>query len=427
MEENLLIKAVQVVDPAGPHHGEITDVRIANGVIVEIGQDISSNGATVWSSPGTFISPGWVDGQAHFRDPGEEVKEGLESGALAAQNGGFTDVALLPTTDPVLDHKAEIHYLLRRAQGGAVDIHPIGALSSKLAGKNLAELHDLRAAGAVGFYDDGPVDHPEMLRRGLEYAADTGVSVWALPLEERLNPGAVMHEGVTSTQLGLAGSPDIAETMRLHRDLEIVRYTSGRLHVPLLTSAKAVAMMRHAKSEGLHVTCGVSAHHLLFCDEHLNGFQGALRTRTPFRSEADRQALIAGVIDGTIDAIVSDHRPEDLEHNDVEFMLAPEGIAGIESAFSSGFTALGKAQIDSLIHAFTHGPRAVLGLPPVHIAIGEPARITWFDGQSNASTAAISRAVNVPDYPRFLGKGLTGMALGTVRGKQVVKLRPEAH
>lgn len=424
MEKNVLIQAVRVVDLGGPHDGQTVDVRVRDGKIVEIGADLPTADEAIWNEQGACLSPGWVDAQAHFRDPGEEVKEGLETGARAGQNGGFTDVAVLPSTSPVLDHKAELHYLLRRAESAAVDIHPIGALSSGLAGKALAELYDLREAGAVGFYDDGPVHHPELLRRAFEYASDLGVAIWALPLEERMNPGAVMHEGVTSTQLGLAGSPSMVETMRLFRDLEIVRYTDGRLHVPLLTTAEGVEMVRRAKAEGLKVTCGTSAHHLLFTDSDLNGFNGTLRTRTPFRSKHDRDALRAGVLDGTIDAVVSDHRPEDLEHADVDFMLAPNGLSGIETAFAALQTALGMNGLAESIRTLTHGPRKVLGLPAVHIATGVEARLTWFAPEITFTEGSVSRGVNVPNYLQILGFPLTGAALGVGRGAGAVRLRP---
>lgn len=427
MEKNLLIQSARVVDPNGPHHGKVLDVRIHEGVVVELGKDLPHQGEALWRKEGACVSPGWFDGQAHFRDPGEEVKEGLESGALAGQMGGFTDVAILPSTTPALDHKAEIHYLHRRAEGLPVTIHPIGALSSGLKGTNLAELHDLHQAGVVGFYDDGPIEHPELLRRGLEYASDMGVAVWSLPLEGRLNAGAVMHEGSTSTELGLTGSPEIVETMRLHRDLEITRYTGGRLHVPLLTTAAGVDMIRQAKAEGLRVSCSVSAHHLMFCDTHMQGFNGTLRNRMPFRSESDRDALRQGVLDGTIDAIVSDHRPEDLEHHDVEFMLAPDGISGIETAFSVAVSSLGAEQVDHIVRAFTHGPRSIMHQEALHLEQGTEARITWFDPQGEYAVPRVSRAVNVPAYDALLGKALTGTVLGTVCGKNGVKLLPAGH
>lgn len=430
MEKNVLIQAVRIFDPHGPHDGQTVDVRIQAGTIAEVGKDLAPNdGEAIWNHPGACLSPGWVDGQAHFRDPGEEVKEGLEQGALAAQNGGFTDVALLPSTQPPLDHKAEVHYLLRRAESVGVGIHPIGALSAGLAGKSLAELHDLRKAGAVGFYDDGPVHHPELLRRALEYASDLGAAVWALPLEERMNPGAIMHEGVTSTQLGLAGAPAAVETMRLFRDLEIARYTEGRLHIPLVTTAAGVDMIRKAKSDGVQVTCATSAHHLVFIDEHLNGFNGTLRARMPFRSKADRDALRAGVLDGTIDGLVSDHRPEDLEHADVEFMLAPEGLAGIETVFAAACTALGGEDeaVAAIVRGLTAGPRAVLGLEQAHIQAGATARLTWFHPQAEAMELCISRGVNAPDYAALLGCPLHGAPLGVIRGGEAIKLRPADH
>lgn len=428
MEKNVLIQSVLVIDPNGPHDGQTVDVRVTGGTITEVGKDLIPEGEALWSVPGACLSPGWVDAQAHFRDPGEEVKEGLEHGALAAQNGGFTDVAILPSTHPVLDHKAEVHYLLRRAESVGVAIHPIGALSAGLAGKSLAELHDLRTAGACGFYDDGPVHHPELLRRALEYASDLGVAVWSLPLEERMNPGSIMHEGETSTQLGVAGAPAAVETMRLFRDLEIARYTEGRLHIPLVTTAASVDMIRKAKAEGVHVTCATSAHHLLFLDEHLNGFNGTLRARMPFRSAGDREALRRGVLDGTIDALVSDHRPEDLEHAEVEFMLSPEGLSGIETVFAAACTALGSEDaLAAIVRALTAGPRSVLGLDPVHVKAGASARLTWFDPKQSASGPSISRGVNVPDYAGILGTSLQGSALGVIRKGEAIRLHPADH
>ena len=186
-------------------------------------------------------------------------------------------------------------------------------------------------------------------------------------------------------------------------------------------------MIRQAKEEGLQVTCSVSAHHLMFCDTHMDGFNGTLRNRMPFRSATDRAALHAGVLDGTIDAIVSDHRPEDLEHHEVEFMLAPEGLAGIESAFSVALSAIGAAHLDQIVRAFTHGPRKVLALHQVHIEQGAEARITWFDPQGNGTGPRASRAVNVPDYDALLDHALLGKTLGTVCGESGFTLLPAVH
>jgi dihydroorotase len=345
-----------------------------------------------------------VDGQAHFRDPGEEQKEGLESGLAAAAAGGFTDVVLLPDTQPALAHRGDLAYLQSRAQGHVTRIHAMGLLSQEGAGDRLADGFELAEAGAVGFFDATATLRPEMLRRGLEYTGTLGKPVITLPLETDLNRGAQMHEGPTSTLMGVMGTPDIAEVMRIQRDLEILRYAGGRLHFSVLSTRRGVQLLRQAKSEGLAVTGSTSAYHLWFCDRDLMGFDGVLKVWPPFRTEEDRAALREALADGTLDAVVSDHKPQDLESQDLPFMQAPMGMGGIEATFAAAQSALeslslprgAEQRLEVLVRALTNGPREVYGLPPASVAVGAPVCLTWFDPKGLWQGFRHSRAVNVP-------------------------------
>ena len=415
-----IIKSVTIFDPNGPHDGTTKDVHVRDGVIVDIQDAISpSPEANEWSKSGAHLSIGWMDLQADFADPGFEQKEGLANGLRAARAGGFTHVVLNVNQDPVPDTKSNIAYLIARSTGLDAHLLPMGTVSKGRNGKQLSEMRDLANAGAVAFSDDAPLNSVELLRRALEYAQGLPHPVITCPLELELNAHAQMHEGITSTHMGVVGNPTASETMRIKRDLDVLRYTGGRLHFSCISSAESVGLIRAAKKEGLAVTCSTSAHHLFFTDEDLSAFDGTLKTMPPFRSAADRKALCEGVLDGTIDALASDHRPEDLEHHDVEFMLASNGMAGIESVFPVALAGMGdspNAQ-GAIVRALTAGPRTVLGLDVPHIEVGAAANLTWYHPDEAGSEAKVSAAENHPEYAErtteFTGRGAV---LGTLLG-----------
>ena len=419
MEKALLLRGVTVIDPASPAHGTTLDIRCAGGRIEAMAPHLPDAGAEVWDVPGSFASPGWVDGQAHFRDPGHETMEGLESGLDAATAGGFSDVVLLPSTTPPLAHKSDLVYLQRRADGHVTRVHPMGLLSQDRAGERMADSFELAEAGAVAFFDDAPTRRPEMLRRGLEYTADLGRPVISQPVEGDLNSGAQMHEGVTSTQMGVMGTPAVAESMRMQRDLDVLRYAGGRLHFSLITTRRGVEILRAAKEEGLAVTGFTSAYHLWFCDADLLGFDGLLKVWPPFRSEDDRDALRAAVLDGSLDGVVSDHRPQDLEHHDTPFVQSPMGMAGNEAAFAVVNTALAPTnqrnldRLTAIVRALTSGPRRVYGLPAASLQVGSPACLTWFETQSPWFGFRKTRAANLPGADHGADRW-KGQALGVV-------------
>ena len=420
MENHILIKDVRVIDLGGKFNGKTVSIRVKGGVIDEMGKDLKEGGAEVWSGKGLCASPGWMDGQAHFRDPGLELKEGLERGLDAAAAGGFTDVAILPSTTPVVDNKAHVSSIISRADncGAVPSVHPLGCISEKRGGKQLAELNDMASVGAIGFSDDAPVERPGLVQRALEYLKPSGDILVVQPLEADINPGATMHEGDVSTAMGLTGSPTEAETMRLKRDLDILKYTGGRLHIPVLSSAEGVKLVKAAKKKGLAVTAATTPHHLVFTEDDLMGFDGTLRVSPPIRSKADRKALLAGVADGTIDAVCSDHRPENLENNDVEFVLSPLGIAGIESVFAALNTAAESTDITRRIDAISNASRRIFNLPEVHLEAGADAKISIFNPKADFKHSEISGGVNDPWRNR---EGMKGQVYGVVNGNRSFK------
>lgn len=421
--ETILLKSVRIIDPNGPHHNAVRDVLISGGQIAEVSQHIESpSNGQVWEHEGSAISVSWIDGQADFCDPGYEPSEGLENGLKAALNGGIGHVILNSGTSPCPDHKSAIHYVLKRSADSPCSAHPLGCISQGREGNALAELHDLAQNGAVGFSDDLPIERTEMLRRALEYSESIDLPVITCPLDQGLSSAALMHEGETSTRMGVSGNPSSSEVMRVQRDLEILRYAGGRLHFSILSTAEAVQLVRDAKKEGLQVTCGTTAHHLLFIDEDLSSFDGMLRVSPPFRSDVDRRALCKGILDGTIDLLVSDHRPQDLEHHDVEFALSQPGMAGVESLFAEGYTALSaefssKEALEAVIRSLTVGPREAFGWTAASIEVGAPADLTWFNNLQSWESSKVSKGVNTIGTQQLSGKHLpSGMLQGQPLG-----------
>jgi dihydroorotase len=358
-----LLSSVYVFDPTSKHHGKTRDVLLDKGKIVEIAAKIADLKATKIKVPGMCISPGWIDLAARFCDPGEEFKEDLHSGALAAKRGGFKRVVVLPNSISPADSKSQIEYITRANQHGPVTLLPAGSLSAKGEGKQLAEMADMATSGAVAFTDDKRSVSTELMTRALDYARNFGGLVFSFPMDLGVVPGGLMHEGAVSTSLGMKGIPHVAEELRLMRDISLLRYTGGELHVSLISTANSVNLIREAKEEGLNITCAVAAHQLCFTHADLQGFDSNLKVMPPFRTEEDLDALIEGLADGTIDAIVSDHTPEDTEHKDLEFEDANFGMSSIQTTFHSAYTALeNKVDLDTLLHALTTGPASVLGV-----------------------------------------------------------------
>ena len=417
METHIILKKVNVIDPGGSYDGKNVDVKITDGSISEIGKDLDNHSCLVLHQEDSYISPGWMDGQAHFRDPGDEIKEGLERGLYAAAAGGYTDVAILPSTSPPIDNKTSVAYLISRGEqtDSPCEIHPLGCLSKNRSGEQLSELIDMADAGAIGFTDDRPINKVGLLHRALEYLRPSGDVVLSEAMDSELNPGAQMHEGVTSTQLGLTGSPTESESLRIQRDIELLSYAGGRIHIPIVSSALGIELIRKAKKKGLNITAATTPHHLTFIDEDLSDFDGTLRVKPPFRLKSDRKALRVALQNGTIDSIISDHRPENIESHDVEFMLSPNGISGIETVFAATKTACEKLDLNRLIDSISNATRRVYNIPEVHIELGAPAKITWFDPEKECNFQNISAGANNP----WLNRKLQGKVYGCLNGTKI--------
>lgn len=362
--------------------------------------------------------PGLADLRADFCDPGHEERETLEQGAAAALAGGFTDVALLPSTAPARDSKVGIEYVVNRSKSLPIHLHAYGALSHQREGKEMAELYDMHQAGAVAFTDGNrPVSNSGLLVRSLLYTRIFNGLVMVLPEDVNLSASGRMHEGNTSTLLGLKGIPNLAEELMVHRDLEILKYTGGRLHFSAVASKGSVEMIRKAKKQGLQVTADVATANLLFTDEHLAEYDSNFKVVPPLRSKADQKALWDGVQDGTIDAIVSNHHPQNKENKQVEFEYAQPGMIALQTALSALWDAKPKGMAgEQLVSALTAGPRKVLGLPEQVIREGAIASLTVFDPDT---TWNFNNNFSVSDNSPFIGKPMKGKVLAVYSKKHL--------
>ncbi len=377
---HLLIRQARVVAPSSEFHDQVVDVLIQDGIIKNIGKDITAKDAQVIQGKGLHIAPGFADIFADYREPGYEHKETIASGLDAAAAGGYTHVMVVPNTNPTVSTKSNVQYLIKRAQGHAVNLHPLGALTQDIAGKVLAEMMDMHSNGAIAFTDGWkPVQNANLMLKALEYVRAFDGTVVQIPADAALSEGGLMHEGPVSTKLGMSGIPSLAETILLHRDIELLRYTGSRLHVTGISSAEGVEMIRAAKKEGLNITCSVTPYHLALNDESLNTYNSLYKVNPPLRSEADRQALIAGLKDGTIDCIASHHRPQEWDAKAKEFEYASDGMNIQEVAFSIAYQAVGdKVPLARLIDAIAVKPREIFGLVQGVFSKDNTADITLF-------------------------------------------------
>ena len=423
----ILIRTARIVDADSPFNGQVCDVLIDNGLIRQIGAGLTADETTrVVEGDNLHLSPGWVDMRVLAQDPGFEHKEDLTSVCRAAAAGGFTDIAVLPNTWPVMDTKDTLGYVRRLSNGQPVTVHVIAAVTKKAAGEDFADMLDLHHAGAVAFSDGHhPLQNPDLLLKTLQYLQPIDGLLMNRPEETLLTRFGQMHEGVQSTMLGLKGMPALAEELMVERDLRLLDYVlSGSselnptapqpvsvLHFSTISTVRSVELIRRAKAQGMPVSCDVAAHQLVFDDSALAGFDTNLKVNPPFRSIGDVAALWAGLADGTIDAIVSDHTPQDAESKNLEFDQAEFGVTGLETVFSAVITHNQGLSVAQLVATLTTRPRQILRLPPVSVAEGQTASLTLFDP---AGTRTFERSLSKSKNSPFLGQILTGRVVGTV-------------
>lgn len=384
MERLTLIKGARIVDPAS-RRDEVGDLLVVGGRVAERGA--SAVGAQVIDARGLVLMPGGVDIHVHLREPGREDEETIESGSRAALHGGFTSIACMPNTDPALDNQGAIRFVRSRAEeAGLARVHPIGAITVGREGKRLTEFGEMVAAGAVAFSDDGDsVADAGLLRRAFEYARMFDVPLVSHCEDKALSAGGVMNEGRMSTRLGLRGWPTVAEEIVIARDIALAEYTGGRLHVAHVSSAGGVDLVRRAKARGVRVTAETTPHYLTLTEDDLAGYDTRFKVSPPIRTAADRDALAAGLADGAIDAIASDHAPHAAFEKDLEFDRAPFGLVGLETTLGLVLEALvrpGRLPLAAAIERLTAGPARALGLPHGTLAAGSAADLTLFDPEA---------------------------------------------
>ena len=417
----LLVKNGRVLDPAN-RVDRPSDVLIEDGRVAAVEPRIELREVQVIDAKGLVVVPGFIDIHVHLREPGLEHKETIESGTSAAAAGGFTAVACMANTRPVNDNAAVTAFIRRRAaEVGKAQVYPVGAISKGLEGKELAEIGELFEAGAVAISDDGrPVEDPNLLRRALEYAKAFGIPLIEHCETPALHPGGVMNEGYWSTALGLRGIPAASEEIAVRRNIVLAELTGGKLHIAHLSTRGALAAVREAKARGLAVTCEVTPHHLLLTDEALKTYDTHTKMNPPLRSKEDREALLEGLVDGTIDAIATDHAPHHQDEKRVEFDRAPFGVVGLETAVPLCLDRLvnpGVIPLSRLVELFSVGPARVLGLKKGSLAVGADADLGLINLERRFTVrpeSFQSRGRNTP----FAGLALRGQAVATlVAGK----------
>jgi len=426
MSADLIVRGGRVVDPSQKLDAFV-DIALKDGKVAQLGDNLpAEDGGEEFDASGLVVTPGFIDMHVHLREPGQEYKETVESGSRAAAAGGFTAVACMANTAPVNDHRAVTRHIINEAEKfGYARVYPIGAVSKGMAGEELAEIGEMVRAGAVAVSDDGlPVRNAELMRRALLYTAHFDVPVIQHAEDLELTGPGVMHEGRWSTRLGLPGIPGASEDVIVARDLILAEDFGGKYHVAHLSTARSLDLVRQAKARGLSVTCEVTPHHLLLEDQAVSDMEFSTDTKMkpPLRSEKDRKALLQGLVDGTVDAIASDHAPHNPDEKSVQFSCAPFGILGLETTVSLCLDKLvrpGLVSFSRLVELLSTGPARVLNLPTGTLAPGAPADLTLLDPDREVvidrkTFRSMSR--NSP----FHGWKLRGAAVGTfLAGRRV--------
>jgi len=372
----VLIKNATILSPSSPFHGNIKNILIDNGFISKISDDIHEADDTI-EAKDLHVSAGWMDCFANFCDPGKEYKETVESGANAAAAGGFTEVMLIPNTQPVVATKSQVEYLVQKSKSVAVTIHPIAAITKNAEGKELSEMFDMFNYGAIAFSDGtSPVQSSGILQKALEYILAIDGTIIQLPDDKSIGTHGLMNEGEISTKLGLQGKPSLSEELMIARDIELVRYTNSKIHFTGISTQKSLQLIADAKKENLNVSCSVTPYHLFFCDEDIQDYETNLKVNPPLRTKKDRDALREGIKNGTIDFIASHHQPQDWDHKACEFQYAENGMETLESVF--GAAGICGVATETFVEMQTKNIRKIFNQPHVSITEGQKANLTFF-------------------------------------------------
>lgn len=395
--EKLIIQAAYVLFPTSEFNKEKVDIVIQNGKIIDIKKTglINKENAKVILAENNILAPAFFDLNVNFGEPGLETKEDMVSGCAAAIAGGFSGLALQPNTIPPLQSRSEIAYIKNLGESQMVDIYPVGTVSKERKGEKLAELYDMNQSGAIAFSDGNrTIQHSSLMSRALLYSKGFDGLIFAFAEDFSISGNTKMNEGIVSTMLGMKGNPNLAEEIMITRDLFLAEYNESRIHFSTISTAGTVQLIREAKNKGVQVTCDVAAHHLVLTDESVESFDSNFKVRPPLRNELDRIALINGLKDGTIDAIVSQHTPHEIEFKNVEFENAEFGITGLQTVLP--LVLMAGLSLELIVEKLSVNPRKILNLQQPELKIGANANLillnpdeSWiFDKQTNRSKAS---------------------------------------
>ena len=412
---NVLIKAAKILDASSPHHNTIQDIYIADGVIQKMGENLSFPDAKQISFKNLHISQGWFDSSVSFGEPGYEERETIAHGLDVASSSGFTHIALNTNTDPKPDSRADIAFLLEQANGSPVRLYPKARITTSESESKLAPLRELQVTGAVCFSNHkSALANANILKLALQYTHDFDGLVESFAFNQDMGNGGVMHEGAVSTSLGLTGIPSVVEEMQIKRDLDILSYTNGKLHIPTLSTKDAIPLIKQAKKAGLDVSTSVSIHNLFFTDKALEGFNANAKLLPPLREQTDSKALQKALKDGTIDVVTSDHHPLNSELKYVELDLAHFGSIGLEHSFGC---LLSMFDVAVVVDILTRG-KARFGITASPIQEGATADVSLFtpDGKKTVTKAAIK---STSKNSLFMDQALPGKVFGVIAQNKV--------
>jgi dihydroorotase len=414
----VLIKQAHISCTSSPFHGQVKDIFIVDGRIEKIADHISEKSDETIFNENLYASIGWMDIFANFDDPGFEHKETIETGAAAAAAGGFTDIMILPNTNPVVSSKSSVEYIVQKAATLPVSIYPIASVTKNAEGKELSEMYDMHASAAIAFSDGiESVQSPGVLLKALQYVLAIDGIIIQLPDDKSISRNGLMNEGIASTQLGLPGKPAIAEELMIARDIELLRYTHSKLHITGISTAKGIELISQAKKDGLQLSCSATPYHCWFCDEDLVHYDSNLKVNPPLRTHGDMIAVRNAVQNGTIDCIASHHIPQHWDDKTCEFEYAKNGMIGLETLFGV-FNSFGR-NIDELVEQLTIVPRRIFGLALPVLKEGSTACITLFNPDPVyifEEKMIRSRSHNTA----FTGKKLKGKVIGIINKKKTV-------
>ena len=407
----IILQQVTIADPQSPYNGNTKDILIIDGVIDKIDDKISDDSAQIFYAKDVKVTPGWVDIFSHACDPGYEFRETLETCSDAAAAGGYTTIFTLPDTNPVVDSKTQVEYIRQKSDALKIHIYPLGSISKKREGKELAEMYDMQKSGAVAFTDGlQPVQNAGLFLKALQYVKAFNGVIIQIPQDKTINTNGLMNEGITSTRLGLPGIPSIAEELMIARDIELADYTNSVLHFTGVSTEKSIECIKAAKEKGLNITCSVTPYHLFFCDEDLHSYNTNLKVNPPLRKRSDMLALRQAVTDGFIDCIASHHLPQDWDNKTCEFEYAKAGMIGLQTAYTAVQTVLHDLSAEKIANLFSINARKIFHLHEVKIEEGKAAEFTLFNTskfilkkEAIKSKSQNSAFINVPLHGNVIG------------------------